>query len=289
MLPFLKIFGVEIPMYGLCMSAAIGIALLLSCLRARKRGLDWDGIISIALVAIICGIVGAKLLYILVTYSPSEIIAKLKAEGFSFIANSGLVFYGALICGVAGAFLGAAIFKKRLVRYCDSIVPTLPLAHAIGRLGCFFSGCCYGKVTESWIGMCFPNSVSGLSPEVRVIPTQLIESGANVLVFLFLLWFTRKHRKGYTTLFVYLMIYAVERFLIEFLRGDEIRGIFGGLSTSQWISIALFAVGAVGLIWTAEYFRRHPERGADDALVFDTGFGSGTAADENEAYREDEE
>jgi len=272
MLPFINIFGIQIPMYGLCMSLAIALALVVSCVRARRRGRSWDDLITIALFAIVCGLVGAKLLYICVTYSPKEIIGCLRTEGISFIINAGLVFYGGLIFGVAGAFLGAAIAKRPLSDYSDAVVPTLPLAHAIGRLGCFFSGCCYGRVTDSWIGMRFPHSVSGLSPEVSVIPTQLIESGANMLVFLFLLWFTRKQRKGFTSLFVYLMIYAVERFLIEFLRGDEIRGIFGAFSTSQWISIALFILGALGLVLTNAYYKKHPEallRNMPEELVFE--------------------
>ncbi len=282
MYPFFNIFGVEIPLYGACMSLAIGLAILLSCIRTKRRGNRWDEIITVAMVAIICGLLGAKLLYILVTYSPKEIVESLRSEGISFIINAGLVFYGALICGVAGAFLGARLFRVKLVRHCDAIVPTLPLAHAIGRMGCFFSGCCYGRETDSWIGMCFPHSVSGLDPAVRVIPTQLIEAGANVLVFLFLLWFTRKRRRGFTTLFVYLMIYAVERFLIEFLRGDEIRGIFGLFSTSQWISLALFALGLVGLAVTSSYYKKHPAallaegEGVPESAFYEAG-GQGSA------------
>ena len=273
--PYLNIFGIQLPMYGLCMSAAIAVAVALSCARARKRGRCADDVLSIALIAIICGLIGSKLLYVFVTYSPKEIVEGLRAEGISFITNSGLVFYGALICGVAGAFLAAKLFRKRLADYSDAIVPTLPLAHAIGRMGCFFSGCCYGKETDSWIGVCFPHSVSGLDPAVRVIPTQLIESGANLLVFLFLLWFTRKRRKGYTTLFVYLMIYAVVRFLIEFLRGDEIRGIFGMFSTSQWISIGLFILGAVGLIVTRAYYNKHTDPFFEEQFACENIFDSG--------------
>ena len=256
MLPYITVFGVELPMYGLCMSFAISIALLLSWLRAKKRGLEADSLVTIALFAITLGIVGSKLLFLFVTYSPAQIIEGFRANGLSFFAESGLVFYGGLIGGVAGAFLGAAIFKKDLVAYCDSIVPTLPLAHAIGRMGCFCSGCCYGAETDAWYGMCFPYSVNGLDPLVKVIPTQLIESGANLIVFAFLMIFTLKKRRGCTTLFVYLMIYAVERFLIEFLRGDEIRGIYFGLSTSQWISIALFAAGLTGLLLTRAHAKK---------------------------------
>ena len=268
MLPYLNLFGVQIPMYGLCMAAAMLLSVFLSCLRAKKRGADVDRLLSIALAAIVLGIIGAKLLYFIVTYSWDELVQGVKANGFSFIMNGGLVFYGGLIGGVAGAFLGAKLTRTKLSSYSDAVVPTLPLAHAIGRLGCFCSGCCYGRVTDSWIGMCFPNSITGLDPTVRVIPTQLIESGANLLLFIALVLFTIRRRRGFTTLFVYIIAYGVERFLLEFLRGDEIRGIFGWFSTSQWISIGLIVIGVVGLILTNR--RRHsakpaPGSGADPA------------------------
>ena len=247
MLPYLNLFGAQVPMYGLCMATAMLLAVLLSCIRAKKRGADVDRLLTIALAAIVAGIIGAKLLYFIVTYSWDEFIDGIRANGFSFITNGGLVFYGGLIGGVLGAFLGAKIVRVKLSAYSDAVVPTLPLAHAIGRLGCFCSGCCYGKVTDSWIGMCFPNSITGLAPDVRVIPTQLIESGLNLILFIALILFTLRRRRGFITLFVYLIAYGIERFLLEFLRGDEIRGIFGWFSTSQWISIGLILLGAIGL------------------------------------------
>ena len=125
-------------------------------------------------------------------------------------------------------------------------------------MGCFCAGCCYGRETDSFIGVCFPDSVSGLAPDVRVIPTQLIESCANVLVFAALLLITRKKRKGYTSLFIYMMIYAVVRFLIEFLRGDEIRGAYWLFSTSQWISIGLFLLSLTGLAATKRWYEKRP-------------------------------
>ncbi len=256
MLPYLDLFGAKIPMYGLCMAVAMLLAVGLSCLRAKKRGADVDRLLTIALAAIVCGIIGAKLLYFIVTYSWDEFINGVRASGFSFIMNGGLVFYGGLIGGVIGAFLGAKIVRVKLSDYSDAVVPTLPLAHAIGRLGCFCSGCCYGRVTDSWIGMCFPNSITGLAPDVRVIPTQLIESGLNLILFIALMLFTRKKRYGFTALFVYIIAYGVERFLLEFLRGDEIRGIFGWFSTSQWISIGLVILGAVGLVVTVRAGKR---------------------------------
>lgn len=256
--PFIKIFGFQLPVYGLLMATAMLASIGISALRARKRGLSVDRLLSIALAAIIFGIVGAKLLFFIVTYSWQEFWDGLRVNGISFIMDGGLVFYGGLIGGAIGAFLGARFVKTRLYYYSDSVVPTLPLAHAIGRMGCFFAGCCYGKVTTSWIGMEFPEAILEYGAGTKVIPTQLIEAGANLLVFAFLMWYARRERRGFMTLFVYLIIYGVERFLIEFLRGDSIRGIFGLFSTSQWISVGLIAVAVVGIILTNKFKDRFP-------------------------------
>lgn len=250
MLPFINIFGTQIPMYGLCMSLAMLTALGLSCLRTYRRKGDIDKLLTIAIAAVVLGIIGAKLLYVFVTFSPREIVEQIRVNGIMSILQGGLVFYGGLIGGVIGAFIGARIVKTPLSQFSDPVVPTLPLAHAIGRMGCFCAGCCYGKATDSWLGMHFPNSVTGLPPETAVIPTQLIESCCNVLICVFLLLYTRKKRFGFKTLFVYCLCYGVARFLIEFLRGDEIRGIFGIFSTSQWISLGIIALGVIGLILT---------------------------------------
>ena len=250
MLPYINIFNIQIPMYGLLMALAMLLSIGISWFRAKKRGRDADKLLSIAIAAIVLGIFGAKLLYFIVTYSWEQFVNTLNSNGIMWLLQGGLVFYGGLIGGVLGAFLGAKFVKVRLSDYSDPVVPTLPLAHAIGRMGCFCAGCCYGRVTDSWLGIQFPTAATGLPEGVAVIPTQLIEAGANLLVFAFLMWFARKERRGFTTLFVYLIIYGVERFLIEYLRGDEIRGIFGVFSTSQWISIALVVFGVVCLVLT---------------------------------------
>ena len=258
MLPYITVFGIQIPMYGILMTVAMFASVGISFLRSKKRGVDPDRLLSIALAAIVMGVVGAKLLFFIVTYSWEEIVEGIRANGISFLLDGGLVFYGGLIGGVLGAFLAAKFLKTKLYYYSDPVVPTLPLAHAIGRMGCFCAGCCYGKPTDSWIGISFPEAVREYGAGVKVIPTQLIEAGANLLVFLFLLWFTRRERRGFMTLFVYLIIYGVERFLLEYLRGDGIRGIFGAFSTSQWISLGLIAVSVVGLFLTKRFSDKFP-------------------------------
>ncbi|MBO6061409.1 MAG: prolipoprotein diacylglyceryl transferase [Clostridia bacterium] len=260
MLPYLKIFGTQIPMYGLCMSFAMLLAVLLCCIRVYKRGGDVDRFMTVALAAVIMGIIGAKALYFVVTYSWEQLVELVHSNGVIALLEGGLVFYGGLIGGIFGAFIGSLIVRVPLWEYSDPVVPVLPLAHAIGRMGCFCAGCCYGRVTDSWIGIEFPSAATGLAEGVKVIPTQLIEAGVNLAIFVFLMLFTIKRRRRFTTLWVYLICYGVMRFFIEFLRGDEIRGIFGAFSTSQWISIGLVALGVIGLIVNAAAAKRTSQK-----------------------------
>ncbi len=114
-------------------------------------------------------------------------------------------------------------------------VPAMPLFHAFGRIGCFLAGCCYGKKLSTPI-------VIGTIEFAR-IPVQIIESMAEFILFIVLFILSKKNR-DIDLLRIYLVIYAVIRFADEFLRGDKIRGIYGGVSTAQWISlIILFVYG----------------------------------------------
>ena len=128
----------------------------------------------------------------------------------------------------------------RKVEQC--IIPVLPLGHAVGRLGCLFAGCCYGF---EYTG---PLAVKNLliSAEKTYFPIQLIEALLNLGIFIFLLWYTRKKRPTYHILCVYLYVYSILRFILEFFRGDLIRGVFLMLSTSQWISVVLFLLSIFG-------------------------------------------
>ncbi len=236
MLPYIHLFGKVIPMYGLCMATGLLLSSGLALWRARAEGGDVNSLLAIIACIVGCGIGGAKLLYLLVSCDPREVLRELARGDFTALANSGFVFYGGLIGGLLGALLGGRITGVSLRQYCAAVVPCVPLGHAFGRLGCFFAGCCYGRATDGPLGVHFP--AAGI--DEAVIPTQLIEAGLNLCLFLLLLrWADQSDRRA-TILPRYLMSYAIIRFLLEFLRGDEIRGFFAFLSVSQWISVALF-------------------------------------------------
>lgn len=248
MYPYLELFGLNIPTYGLMMSLAFIVAILFSYFRAKKAGLDPDKLLNIAIIAIVTGVLGSYLLYIFVTYSFSEIIACIKDGSFSVFKSGGLVFYGGFILAALCCIWYIKAKKLSLSDYAAAIVPCIPLAHAIGRVGCFLAGCCYGKVCDTIFSVYYTNPIGGAPVGVPVFPVQLMEAALNLVLFAILLIYTRKRIKAFSVLFVYLIGYSIVRFSTELMRDDEIRGIFLGLSTSQWISILLFVVGVVGLI-----------------------------------------
>jgi len=228
----------DIPIYSLFLVSGLVCAYVISYIRAKRERLDTDDMTVIGAVAIGIALVVAKMLYIAVTFTPAELMALIRAGELNAIIGGGLVFYGGLIGGIAGAVIGAKIAGTRLALYESAVVPTIPLAHAIGRVGCYFSGCCYGFPYDGPLAAKYAVIVDGAAEICTAFPVQLVEAAANLALGCTLLLLSRRRR---IRLADYAAPYAVIRFALEFLRGDEVRGILAGLSSSQWISIALLA------------------------------------------------
>jgi phosphatidylglycerol:prolipoprotein diacylglycerol transferase len=187
-------------------------------------------------------------------------------RAFSFdLLRSGGVFYGGLISAVAVSVFLMRRYKLPWRRTADAFAPGIAVGHAIGRLGCFSAGCCWGQPTNSWLGVRFTekaNELTGVPIDSALVPTQLIEAGANLLIFGALLWLRKRRTFDGQVISAYLILYSIARFTIEFWRADP-RGSLLGLSTSQLISIILFAVG-VGLTL---YHRRQKSAAVDPGRV----------------------
>lgn len=242
MLPTIHILGLTIPMYGVMTAVGMLAALLLLFKTSKYIRFTEDQILSAALWAIICGFLGAKILYWLVEIK--QIIAN--PHYLLETLREGFVFYGALIGGLGGVAIYAAKHKLPYLAFVDLFSPSLVLAHAFGRIGCFFAGCCYGMECDCAISVVFPQGA--VAPAgVPLIPTQLMES-----VFLFLLSFVlirmlKKEKVFGVVASWYMILYGAWRFVIEFFRDDE-RGFVGALSTSQFISIFAVVAGVLLLI-----------------------------------------
>jgi len=219
--------------YGLMIGIGVLVALFWSTKRGAKRGINEDNATTILLIAVVVGFAGAKVLYVITDwrYFLRDPLGALGSEGF--------VVYGGIITGLLGCWLYCRRKKVDFLEALDVFMPPVAAAQGFGRIGCFLAGCCYGKATDSVCGVIFP---SGGAPAVPVWPTQLFSSAGDFLLALVLaLYDRREHARGNTGS-MYLILYGVGRFLIEFMRDDP-RGNVGFFSTSQFISLFMVPIG----------------------------------------------
>ena len=239
MLPYIHLFGLELPTYWLMSIIGIVAVVIYVAINRTRWGLKTDDLIHILILGIIGAIIGSKLLY-LITMLPvimanfKKIISDLVL--LKMILTQGAVFYGGLFGALLSIWIYCRKYSVSFKTVSMMIAACLPLFHCFGRIGCFCAGCCHGA-EASW-GIEFTHSISAPNG-VALIPVQLFESAANLLIFIFIVLFQRYSKHPDRSLSIYLVSYAACRFILEFLRGDLIRGIFFGLSTSQWISIGI--------------------------------------------------
>ena len=246
--------------YGVLLASAYLLGLKLAMVRAQKRGLDQARVLDLGIYIIISALLGAKLLLVLTDFrtfisDPKELIT---------LARSGGVFYGGLILAVSVALWYIRKIGLPLWTTCDVFAPGIALGHVVGRFGCFFAGCCWGKPTDVPWAITFTNPYAaanvGTPLNVPLHPTQLYEAGAEALI-LALLLSTEKRGRGYPgrTFWLYMLLYAVSRFVIEFYPNDP-RGMVMMFSTSQFISLVLAPLAIVMLVALGRRNTPEPQR-----------------------------
>ena len=222
--------------YGVLLAAAYLLGLQLALKRAKSRHLDSTRVMDLGIYIIISALVGAKLLLLVTDFqtfksNPGELLNLLREGG---------VFYGGLIVAVAVALWYIRRVGLPLWTTCDVFAPGIALGHVVGRFGCFFAGCCFGKPTSVPWAITFTDPFAaanvGTPLNVPLHPTQLYEAGAEFLILIVLLVTEKRgHKFAGRTFWLYMLLYSVSRYVIEFYRGDE-RGSVGPLSTSQFVS-----------------------------------------------------
>ena len=243
--------------YGACM--AVGFLL---CWKLIERLSGRNDLSNLLVSLMIAGVAGSRIAYVVEHWSAE--FASRPAEVFA-VWNGGLMFYGGLLLALAVFFGWCIVRKENPFALADILATVIPLGHACGRIGCFFYGCCYGRLSDSPLAVSFPRfspawheqvASGALLPSAAtslpVLPTQLFEAAA--LLFLFAALLYRHHRLSPLTsqpstlnTSFYLMGYALIRFALEYLRGDP-RAAVGPFSISQTISFALFALGGALVI-----------------------------------------
>ena len=243
-----EIGGFPVYTYGVLLAAAYLLGLQFALMRAKRRGLDPNRVMDLGIWIIVSALVGAKLLLLIVewdTYGrdPSELLT---------LVRSGGVFYGGLIAAVAMALWYLRRHRMPVWDVTDVFAPGIALGHVIGRFGCLFAGCCFGKPTSVSWAITFHNEYAnrnvGTPLNVPLHPTQLYEAGAEFLILVFLLVTERRGRPfPGRTFWGYLLLYGISRFIIEFFRGDS-RGTIGMFSTSQFVSLLIVPLSIIMLI-----------------------------------------
>lgn len=246
-----SIWGFPINTYGLMLALSFVGGLWIAGKLAEEQGFDKTKIYDLGLYMLIAQLIGSKLLLIVVEWSTFSAEPRLLLS-MQFIRSGG-VFYGGFLAALGTSFFLAYRSKIPWWTLADICAPGIAFGQFTGRLGCFSAGCCWGKPTDSWIGVEFTELAhrnTGVPIHVHLYPVQLFESIAMFLVMWGLL-FIMRHRKFYGQVILsYLAIYAIERFSIEFFRDDP-RGSLLGLSTSQLIAgcIAPIAIGIFIIRW----------------------------------------
>jgi len=233
-----EIFGIQIKSYGLMIAIGIIVAATLFINKGKKKGFDEDSLLNLIIFAIIGGMLGGKGLFII-----TEFKNIIKEPSILLNFGYGFVIYGAIGGGALAMYLYCKKKNWNIIKMLDMTVPGLAIAQGFGRIGCFLAGCCYGAETTLPIGVKFPKG--SLAPAgICVQPTQIYSSIFDFLLGFFLLYYSKKERKNGKVMGLYLIIYSIGRFLVEFLRDDQ-RGSVGVLSTSQFISIFTLVLGII--------------------------------------------
>ncbi|HOK57328.1 MAG TPA: prolipoprotein diacylglyceryl transferase [bacterium] len=235
---FIKIGNFVIYWYGVFVAVGVFISIALFEKEYHKEGYDEKFISQLVFLTIFTGIIGARFLHILVNIyyyilHPLEIIK---------IRNGGLAVEGAILSSLIFIILFSKIKNFSPVKLLDTIAIYVPIGQAIGRLGCFLNGCCYGKETDFFIGVKFPFM------DKKVHPTQLYYSFLYIVLFFFLKKLSKKTKKGEGFIFSsYLIGFSLIRYFVDFLRGDLKRTSLGLYST-QFIAILIFMIGGIYII-----------------------------------------
>jgi len=265
----IRIGSFPINTYGVFLAVAFLCAILISVRLARRDGLPSEKIYDLSLWMLLAGLVGSKILMLFT--EPEYRANPLQLVSLDFLRSGG-VWYGGLLGAVIASVWLMRRYQLPWWKTADVFAPGLAIGNFFGRQGCFAAGCCWGKPTSLPWGVKFTelgHEITGVPTDTYLHPTQLYESFAMLLVFLFLLWLHKRKRFSGQVILAYALLYSIIRFAIEFVRDDPRGDVLGlttltGLSTSQMISLV---IGITALIVLIVRRRRAQQVAKTDELV----------------------
>ena len=264
-----RIGSFPINTYGVFLAISFLCAILVSVKLAARDGLPREKIYDLSLWMLLAGLVGSKILMLFT--EPEYRANPMQLLSLDFLRSGG-VWYGGLLGAVLASYLLMKRYQLPWWKTADAFAPGIAIGNFFGRQGCFAAGCCWGKPTDLPWGVKFTelgHEITGVPTDTHLHPTQLYESFAMLLVFLFLLWLHKRKRFSGQVILAYALLYSMIRFAIEFVRDDPRGDVFGlttltGLSTSQLISLV---IGITALIVLIVRRRRAQQVAKTDELV----------------------
>jgi phosphatidylglycerol:prolipoprotein diacylglycerol transferase len=248
MLPkLIQIGSFYVPTYGVLVAVAFLTALSIAGKLGRDQGLNRDAIMNLGIYCALAGIVGAKVFMIVLDpyyrNNPAQVFT------LSTLQSAG-IWYGGFIAALVFAFVYMRKHHLPFLKTSDVFAPGLAIGHAIGRIGCFAAGCCYGRRTHVPWAVIFTNpDANGAPLGVPLHPTQLYEAGLETLICIVLYQLAKRQHRDGSIIALYLILSGIARFFVEFVRAhDEANPLGGALTLEQWISIAICLVGLVMLM-----------------------------------------
>ena len=246
----LQLGGFTVHWYGLLVACGFLAGIWLTAWRARRENIPTELIFDLSLYLLIFGMLGGKLFYLVAYWN--DFLRDFQRDGWPAL-RSGFVFYGGFIVAVSVTIWYARRHGIHHWRMADLFTPGLTIGHAFGRLGCYMEGCCYGSRCDLPWAVTFP--ATHPTAGVPVHPTELYEVAGNLLMFSVLWWFYPRRKFDGQVFWLYVILYAVMRFSIEILRGDNPRIWPGHMTNSQVIAM-LWLTTAVLFLWRMPRTRR---------------------------------
>ena len=250
---FLRIGPLDIHTYGVMVALGFALGLWVAGWRAAREGLPREKIADLGVWLIIAGMLGGKVFHIIFFWN--DFLMGWRLEGLRSL-REGFVFLGGFLAATITAIVYARRHGLPLAKLLDVLAPSLALGHALGRLGCFFNGCCYGKPCDLPWAVTFPppHQMAGIPLQ----PTQLYESAGDLVIFAGLSWYFRHRRFPGEIVWLYIFSYGSLRFGLEFLRGDYPYRYLGVFSASHLIAAGMMVCGAAALIRGGRSLRPSP-------------------------------
>lgn len=231
--------------YGVMAAVGFLLAIWLIQLNRKEAKLTADQASNMIFIAMVSGVLGSRIFYVI------QFWEQFQNNWIDIIRidKGGLVFYGGFILALISLYTYCRKIKADFIKVFDIITPAMTIGHACGRIGCFLNGCCFGTVTESWIGVKYPlySEPYMCYPGAALHPSQLYEAFANILMCGIMFYLVRKVRYKGVPIGAYFVTYGITRFIIEFFRGDNAKML--GLTIAQYIGIGVVFMGALFLAY----------------------------------------